>query len=198
MLKNVRDKVEKGWTWTKKILAAMSVWGLVFSLVTIGKLSVAFDYDDTLVASAPAYARAMSQSAQPYSSGFWSVVNQSYDLERPKAMAYGLAWLFRVFGFRVSVIASRPPVDAEALKKEWRHLVPRGRFVFAGEEGGKAAYLQGGNFVLYFGDGDADIADAKRARVFAVRIRRDARSFFRLQDYNPGSLGEFVLPWSEY
>jgi len=197
VLKNVRDKVEKGWTWTKKILAAMSVWGLIFSLVTIGKLGVAFDYDDTLVFSAPAFAKASAQAAQRYSAGFWSVVNQSYDLERPKLLAYGLAWVFRVFGFRVSVLTSRPPVDAEALKKEWRHLVPRGRFIFAGE-GTKAGYLQDGNCVLFFGDGDSDIAEAKRAKVLAVRIRRGARSFFAREDYNPGSLGEYVLPLSEY
>ena len=197
MLKNVRDKVEKGWTWTKKTLAALSCWGLVFSIVTIGRLAVAFDYDDTLVFSAPAYSKAFANSVQAYTPGFWSVVNQSYDLEKPKMLAYGLAWFFRVMGFQVTILTSRPPVSAEALKKEWRHLAPRGRFVFAGDGEGKVQHLQDGNYVLYFADNDSDIASARRAKVYAIRIRRSRKSFQR-EDYHPGSLGELVLPLSEY
>src|SRR6185503_9211764 len=35
MLKNVRAKAEQYWTTTKKLTAAASVWGLIFSVVTI-------------------------------------------------------------------------------------------------------------------------------------------------------------------
>lgn len=196
VLKNVRAKVENYWTTTKKVLAAMSVWGLIYSIVTISRLGVGFDYDDTLVFSAPAYQKAFARSTQPFSPGFWSIVNQSYDLEKPKLIPYVLAWGFRILGFRVVVISSRPAVDSEALKKEWRYLVGRGYFIFASGEG-KHAYLQNGNYLLFFGDGDSDIQEARRARVFPVRIRRSAKSIFK-EDYHPGTLGEFVLPLSEF
>lgn len=196
VLKNVRAKVEGYWTTTKRLLAAMSVWGLVFSLVTIGRLGVAFDYDDTLVYSTPAFAKGFSAAAQPFTPEFWSIVNQSYDLEKPKVSGCGLAWLFRVFGFRITILASRPATGGEALKKEWRRLSPRGNFIFVGDKGSKHAHLQNGNNLIYFGDSDSDIAEAKLAQVLPVRIRRSSKSSYK-EDYHPGSLGELVIPYSE-
>lgn len=197
VLKNARAKVEHYWTNTKKCLAAMSVWGLIFSIVTICGLGVAFDYDDTLVNSVEAYRKAYSQSQQAYSPQFWSIVNSSYDVEKPKYIPYSLAWLFRAFGFKVAVVTSRPAIDADGLKKEWRHLVPRGRFIFAADKTAKHQYLANGNYVMFFGDSDTDVEEARRAHVFPIRVRRSKKSVFK-EDYNPGSLGELVIPLSEY
>lgn len=197
MLKTVREKADKAWTTTKKVLAAASVWGLIFSLVTITHLGVAFDYDDTLVHSAAAFSKAFAQTAQPYTPEFWAVVNQSYDLEKPKLFTYPLAWAFRLLGFKVTVISSRPPVQAEPLKKEWRHLLGRGNFVFTNELQTKQSVLSGGNYVLFFGDNDTDMQEAKRAKVLPIRILRSSKSIFK-EDYHPGTLGELVVPYSDY
>lgn len=197
MLKNVQSKVQSFWSTSKRILALMCVWGLIFSLVTIGKMAVAFDYDDTLVFSTPAFTRGFTDTAQPYTPQFWSIVNRSYDLEKPKIMTWGLAWLFRVFGFKVTILTNRPATDGEALQKEWRKLVTRNNFVFTGDKAKTHAYLQGGNYLLYFGDGDADISEAQKAKVFPVRILRSKKSTTK-DDYHPGTLGEFVLPFSDY
>lgn len=196
-LKGVQQKIEKGWSITKKTLAAASVWGLIFSVVTIAKLGVAFDYDDTLVNSAGAFKKAYANAQQAYSPGFWTIVNNAYELERPKLFTYPIAWVFRCLGFRVSVVSSRPAVDAEPLKKEWRYLIGRGNFYFAGDDGNKRAILSTGNFVLYFGDSDTDIMEARKARVFPIRVRRSRQSLFK-EDYHPGTLGELVIPFSEY
>ncbi|MBI3553968.1 MAG: hypothetical protein HY077_15845 [Elusimicrobia bacterium] len=197
VLKNARAKVEHYWTNTKKTLAAMSVWGLIFSVVTITRLGVAFDYDDTLVNSQPAYSKAFANSQEPYSEGFWSVVNQSYDLEKPKIIPYSLAWLFRVFGFRIAIMTARPAINAEPLKKEWRHLVSRGYFIFNSDKTAKSGFLSDGNYVLFFGDSDSDISEARKAHVFPIRVRRSKKSVYK-EDYNPGSMGELVIPLSEY
>ena len=197
MLKNVRAKAEQYWTTTKKLTAAASVWGLIFSIVTIAHLGVAFDYDDTLVHSAAAFSKAFSATTQPYTPEFWAVVNQNYDLEKPKLFTYPLAWAFRFLGFKVSVITSRPNVQAEPLKKEWRHLVNRSNFIFTNEAQTKHGVLSNGNYVLFFGDSDTDIAEARRAKVYPVRIRRSPKSLFK-EDYHPGTLGELVVPFSEY
>ncbi len=181
------------WSLAKMGLAAFCLWGLVFSLVTIARLGVAFDYDDTLVVSAPAFQRGAA-SAPPESPAFWSAVNRSYDLERPKLLSCSLAWLFRFLGFRVAILASRPPIDGEALSKDWRHLAP-GRFFFAGQES-LERLLRGGHLVLFFGDGDPEIEAARKAKIFAVRIRRGAKS--PREDYHPGTFGEPVLPFSQY
>lgn len=195
IIKGVKDRVNKGWSLGKKLLTYMCVWGLAFSLVTIGRLKVGFDYDDTLVFSTPAFDKAFHSGAQPFSPQFWSVVNKSYELERPKLVANALAWTFRLFGFRVSIVSARPPYDGDALKKEWRRLASQ--FVFAGDPGAKHAVLAQGNYVLFFGDSDSDIAQGRLARVTSVRIKRSPKSSYK-EDYHPGSLRELVIPFSEY
>ena len=196
MFKQVRDKVEKGWTTTKKVLALMSVWGLIYSLVTIGRLGVAFDYDDTLVDSTAAFERASRAVAaqQQLSPGFWAAVNNSYELEKPKLLPYALAWACRIMGFKVTIMADRSAADAEALKKEWRRLAPRS-FVFTAQPQNKHLHLQDGRYILFFGDSDRDMLEAKKAGVFAVRVKRHRRSVGH-DDYNPGTMGEPVLPFS--
>ncbi len=193
--KAVKEKAGKTWTLAKKILGIMSMWGLIFSLVTIGKLKVAFDYDDTLVYSTPAFAKAFSSGVQPYSPQFWRTVNTNYDLERPKPVPYLMAWAFRILGFKVSVLTSRPNYDGGALRKEWRMLATD--FVFSGNSGNKHKYLRDGNYVLYFGDSDADIIQGRKAGVLTLRVKRNSKSLYK-DDYHPGSLREFVIPLTEF
>ena len=197
VLKSVRAKTEAAWTTTKKILALMSCWGLIFSLATITKLAVAFEYDDGLVFSTPAYVKAFASVQQPFTPQFWSVVNRSYDIEQPKFLAQGAAWAFRLFGFKVAIIADRPSTDGEALRKEWRRLTPKTLFFFAADRGDKKNFLEKSNFVLVFADGDSFIMDARQAGVYAVRIKRSPRSHQK-ENYHPGTLGEFVMPFSQY
>lgn len=189
-------KFQVFWSTVKKGLVLMSLWGLVYSVVSIAKLGVAFDYDDTLVTSSAAYEKAYAASPLPFGPQFWSVLNRSYDLERPKLVGNAIAWFFRVCGFRVSIVASRPDVDGEALKKEWRRLAPA-RFIFVGEKGDKQKLLESGNFVLFFGPRDSDITQAKKAKILALRVLRHPKSPFK-EDYHPGKLGELIVPLSQY
>jgi len=91
IVKAAKEKVDKTVTFFKKVLGVMMAWGLVFSLVTIGGLRVAFDYDDTLVFSTPAYAKAFKSGTQPFSPQFWETLNTSYDLESRKVVTNALA-----------------------------------------------------------------------------------------------------------
>lgn len=191
----IKQKVQKAYTTTTKILSIMCVWGLIFSLVTIGKLKVAFDYDDTLVNSAAAYNKAFRSGSQIYSPGFWSVVNQSYDLEKRKILPNLLAWTLRIFGFHVTIIANRPPEGGEALRKEWRWLASS--FIFVPDKNAKHFHLNQGSHVLYFGDSDSDITEGRLAKVYTLRVRRSPSSLYK-EDYNPGKLRELVIPFTEY
>lgn len=196
VLKAARAKVEKTWTTTKKILAAMSVWGLIFSLATIARLGVAFTYDDVLVRSADAYAKAAREAPVVGGADYWAAVNNAYELETPKLLPYALACLFRTFGFRIAILAERPAAGGEALRKEWRHLAPRG-FSFVPDPGEIHLRLQDGRFVLFLGSSDRDIAEARKAGVYALRVRR-GRRFVGVGEYSPGRLGEKVLPLSQF
>jgi acid phosphatase class B len=196
VLKDVRAKVEQTWTTTKKLLAMMSVWGLIFSLVTIARLGVAFVYDDTLVNSFAAYQKAEGHVQVLRSPEYWKIVNNAYDLENPKLLPYGLACVFRAFGFHVLILAERGASGGEALKKEWRRLAPRG-FVYVPDPDDLHLHLQDGRFVLFFGNGDHELLEAKKAGVYAVRVKRGSKAV-NGGEYNPGQLGELVLPLSEF
>ncbi|MBI4371200.1 MAG: hypothetical protein HY552_02765 [Elusimicrobia bacterium] len=196
VFKDVRAKVEKTWTTTKKLLVVMSVWGLFFSLITIARLGVAFDYDDTLVDSSAAFQKAARASQSPRGPDYWRVVNNSYELENPKILPYALAWLSRGLGFRVLILADREPAGGDALKKEWRLLAPNG-FVFTPLSEAKHLHLQDGRYVLFLGSGDRDILEARRAGVYAVRVKR-GKNRVRFDEYAPHRFGELVLPLSDY
>ena len=171
------------------------VWGRIFRLVTIGDLRLGFDYDDTLVFSTPAFAKAFKSGAQPFTPAFWDTVNNSYDIEKPKRLAYSMAWLLRVLGFKITVLAGRPSYGGEALRKEWRHLVSN--FVFANDRDRKYLALQNGSHVLFLADSDSDIIEGRKAKVLTLRIRRSPKSTYK-EDYHPGTLRELVIPLSEY
>ncbi|MEK7388412.1 MAG: hypothetical protein AAB036_01805 [Elusimicrobiota bacterium] len=196
VFKDVRAKVEKGWTTTKKILALMSVWGLFFSLITIGRLSVAFDYDDTLVNSEKAYEKAGRSVIQRDSPTYWGSLNNAYDLETVKIVPFALACALRGLGFRIIVMAERQAVDGDALKKEWRKLAPRS-FLFTPDPTSKHLHMQEGHFVAFFGDSDQDMIEARKAGVLAVRVKR-GRHALRRDPYAPGRLGEVVVPLSQF
>lgn len=196
VFKDARAKVEKGWTTTKKVLAMMSVWGLFFSLITIGHLSVAFDYDDTLVDSAKAYEKAAGAAAQRESPSFWGALNNAYDLESIKYVPFTIACALRGLGFRVMIMAERQGVEGEALKKEWRKLAPRS-FIFTPDPAAKHLHMQEGHFVAFFGDSDQDMLEAKKVGVLGVRVRRGKHSV-KNDQYSPGKMGETVIPLSQF
>lgn len=196
VLKDVRAKVEQTWTTTKKLLAMMSVWGLIFSLVTIARLGAAFTYDDTLVHSGAAYDRAAGRVQLLRSPEYWKIVNNAYDLESPKILPYGLACVLRAFGFRILILAERGGTGGDALKKEWRRLAPRG-FVYVSDPEDLHLHLQDGRYVLFFGNGDRELLEAKKAGVYAVRVKRGKKAV-STGEYNPGQMGELVLPLSEF
>ncbi len=196
VFKDARAKVEQGWTTAKKILAMMSVWGLFFSLITIGRLSVAFDYDDTLVNSNKAYEKASAAAVTREGPAFWAALNNAYDLESVKIVPFALACALRGLGFRVMIMAERQGADGDALKKEWRKLAPRS-FIFTPDATAKHLHMQEGHFVAFFGDSDQDMLEAKKVNVLGVRIRRGKRAV-KNDPYSPGKMGETVIPLSQF
>ena len=196
VFKDARAKVEKGWTSTKKVLAMMSVWGLFFSLITIGHLAVAFDYDDTLVDSVKAYEKASMSVTQRDSPTFWGALNNAYDLESVKLVPFSIACILRGLGFRIVIMAERQAVDGDSLKKEWRKLAPRS-FIFTPDPTAKHLHMQEGHYIAFFGDSDQDMLEAKKVNVLGLRVQRGRRSA-KNDQYSPGKMGEVVIPLSRF
>lgn len=196
MFKSVKGNVSRTWSFLKKMFWIFGLWGFVYSVISIGKLKVAFDYDDTLVFSSPAFAKAYESGAEPFSPRFWNVVNNSYDLEKPKIVSNSLAWILRLLGFQITIISSRSGEGGEALKKEWRRLASQ--FIFAQDRYKKHIYLnQQDGCLLFFGDADTDITEGRLAKVYTFRILRSPNSTYK-EDYHPGTLQEISIPFSQY
>ncbi|HVE14629.1 MAG TPA: hypothetical protein VNI01_14635 [Elusimicrobiota bacterium] len=195
MLDAMKAKADKTYSFFRKILGLLMAWGLVFSVVTIGEMRVGFDYDDTLVFSTPAFKKAFDAGVQAFSPEFWKIVNSNYDLEQPKVEMNAIAWALRLLGFKIAILTARPNYGGEGLQKEWRHLSKD--FIFANGAESKHTYLKDGNYVLYFGDSDTDITEGRKARVLTLRVKRSPKSTYK-EDYNPGSLREPIIPFSEY
>ena len=199
VFKETRAKVEQGWTTMKKVLAMMSVWGLFFSLITIGRLAVAFDYDDTLVDSSKAYEKAERSVTQRDSPTFWGALNNAYDLESVKLVPFGLACALRGLGFRIVIMAQRQAVEGDALKKEWRKLAP-GSFIFVADPANKHLHMQEsnlGHFVAFFGDSDQDMLEAKKVNILPLRVKRGGHHV-KNDPYSPGKMGDTVIPLSQF
>jgi len=58
-------------------------------------------------------------------------------------------------------------------------------------------HLQDGRYVLFLGSTDRELLEAKKAGVFAVRVKRGSKAVLG-GEYNPGQMGEIVLPLSEF
>lgn len=196
VLKKAGKQLSGFWEVIKRLTVVLCVWGLIFSIATIAHFAVAFDYDDALAYTTPAIQKA-NVEALPLTDSYWSSVNNSYELDRPKILPYTLAWIFRLCGFRVAVISARPAVDGEALAKDWRHLISPNRFIFAGDAQRTHIYLARDRYLLYFGASDADIEQARLAHVYPVRVLRSPHSVVA-DSYHPKSLGDKVLPLSQY
>src|SRR3989339_1451742 len=178
----------------KKISVVLGTWGFIFAVVTIAGFRVGYDYDDTLVFSAPAFEKAGDSGAIINSPDYWRTLNQSYDIEKTKILPYLSAWFLKIMGFRISVISERGSIGAEALVKLWKPLVSD--FYFVPGQNQKYVILAADRYVLYFGDSDSDILQARQSEVVPLRIKRSKKSGNKA-DYSPGKLREIVIPLSD-
>ncbi len=186
-------------TWIKRvkmIFMWLGIWGFIFSVVSIAGLKAGFDYDDTLVFSTPAVQKALVSGTPADSLGYWKTLNQAYDAESIKPASYAAAWFLRIFGFKIYVITERNNLGAEALIKSWKPLISG--FIFVQSSFRKSQILSSDKFVLFIGDSDTDMKQARSAGVIPVRIKRSQKSIRKTEDYTPGSFGEFVLPVSQF
>jgi acid phosphatase class B len=172
-----------------------ATWAVFFSVFTIMGLRAGFEYDDGLVFSTPAYKTAQKSGAEPGSKDYWNAVNRAYKLERAKPVVWLTAWLCRAFGFKVAIICQRDPAGSDSLAQSWKPLAQD--FFFTDDENQKYELLEKKPFTLYFAVSDADVIQARKAGVWAVRIRKNKKSVLPAEA-TPRMFKEPVLPLSEF
>ena len=186
----------KKWLLRLKIFSFLAAtWAVFFSVFTLMGLRVGFEYDDGLVFSTPAYRSALNEKLEPASNDYWNAVNRAYKLERTKPAPWLAAWFFRIFGFKVDILCQRDPAGADSLVQSWKPLADS--FIFTADENQKYEFLEHKPVVLYFAASDADIIQARKAGVTAVRIIKSAKSSLP-SEFTPRKFKEPVLPLSEF
>jgi acid phosphatase class B len=175
----------------KVLVTVVCIYFAIFTSVNLADLRVGFDYDDTLMFSTPAFRAASATSERPFSPAFWKVVNQSFQVEKVKLVPMSGAVLAKVLGFDVVIITARPDYGGSQLRDHWKWLAKE--FYF---EKDKSSILEKGRFIVFFGDSDSDITEAREAKVRAIRVKRSPESDYK-DKYNPGCYDEFILPFSE-
>ncbi len=190
------DAFLQRWMLRLKIFSFLAAtWAVFFSVFTIMGLRAGFEYDDGLVFSTPAYKTAQKLGTKSGSGDYWNAVNRAYKLERAKPVVWLTAWLFRVFGFNVEIICQRDPAGSDSLVQSWKPLAKE--FFFVGDENQKYELLEKIPLTLYFAVSDSDIIQARKAGVWAVRIRKNKKSVLPAEA-NPRKFNEPVLPLSEF
>ncbi len=105
------------------------------------------------------------------------------------------ALFFKVLGFKVSLLAQRDPAGSDSLAQSWKPLADN--FFFSADENQTYEVLEKKPFTLYFAASDAGIIQARKAGVWAVRIRKNKGSSLPAES-TPRKFKEPVLPLSEF
>ena len=190
------DAFLKKWFLRFRICSFLAAsWAVFFTTFTVMGLRAAFEYDDGLVFSTPAYNAAKNRGTGPDSSAYWNAVNVSYKLERTKPAVWATAWLLRLLGFKVDIICHRGPAGSDGLVRSWKPLA--GEFFFTVDENSKYELLEEKQFALYFAVSDSDVIQARKAGVWTVRVRKNRKSVLPAEA-SPRKFGEPVLPLSEF
>jgi len=192
-------------------LTLIGLWGIFFAFSSLRGCRMGIEYDDGLVYSTPAFKIAAEAAAQkeikddPAVSGrtlivpgstaeFYSVLNNSFGLERTKIVPWLAAWTLKLAGWRVSVFCDRESSGGSALKKNWRRLADD--FFFTPSETEKYEILSGEKFNFYAGASDSGLAQAVKAGVKPVRVLKSPMSTNQMQ-YTPGKFNEKIMRLSQ-
>ena len=170
-------------------------WGFLFSVNSLIGFQAAFEYDDGIVYSTPAFQAAEKDKAEPGSPDYWNSVNRSYSYERLKPVPWAAAWALRVLGVRIAFVLDRGPEGADSLEASWRRLADS--FYFTRSEDEKYKVLEKRRFVLYAAPSDSGVIQARKAGVTPLRIKKSPGSVNPLES-NPGKFGERSLPLSGF
>lgn len=159
-----------------------------------GAKVVGFDIDDTLLWSEPAFRLAREAKAEPFSTPFWRILNESDRLvSRVKRKALELVRWHQRQGARVIAVTKRQEAGRGDVVRAFiaqTFGIAKDSVFF--EPNGKTDRLKAEKAELFYGDSDGDIEDAKAAGIPGVRFLRSPHTTYR-GDYNAGKFGEEIL-----
>lgn len=180
-------------------LAAIFVlWLVVFLTNRILDCKIGFDYDDTIAFSTPSFREAdrrwgpesISSRDSEYVQ-YWIEVNRDPRRDKVKPMTMAIVQAARLFGCDAVIITARPEIDTAVFADYWDGTFEEIHFT---ED--KQRILKNGKYLVFFGDSDSDMEEARKAGILGIRIRRNPSSSYKAK-YNPGLYDELIVPFSE-
>lgn len=175
----------------------LGLWLAIFALNSALGTKVGFDYDDTVAFSSPSF----RAGDKKYGEGFrgsdkereakWKEINSDPSRDIPKPLTMAIVRAAKLLGCDVVIITARKPNGREPFEEYWGDVFDEIHF-----EKEKARILGEGRYLAFFGDSDGDIEEAEKAGVIGIRIMRHPSSDNK-REYEPGSFGEWIVPWSE-
>lgn len=170
-------------------------WGFLFSVNSLIGFQAAFEYDDGLSFSTPAFKAAEKDGLEQGSPDYWNAVNRSYAYESLKPVPWLTAWALKGLGVKIAVFCDRGSEGSDSLEASWRRLADY--FYFNKTENEKYRILEKRRFILFAGASDSGIIQARKAGVHPLRLLRSPRSSLTY-DYHPGKFKERYLPLSGF
>jgi acid phosphatase (class B) len=136
----------------------------------------------------------MESKAEPFTTPFWRIVNESDRLvSRVKRKGLELVRWHLSKGARVIAVTKRMEAGrGDAVRAFVADTFGIDKKDVFFEPNGKVDRLKAEKAQLFYGDSDSDIADAKSAGIPGVRFLRSPHSSYR-GEYNPGKFGEEIL-----
>ena len=164
-------------------------------------ITVAFDVDDTVLFSSPAFYYGRWKYGNDYldQEEFWAELNRGLDrFSIPKLVARELVGMHRSRGDRILFITARVGTRDEevtaALMTAFRFSDPPP--VIFTDRRDKAPWLEQEGVVIFYGDSDGDMRDAIAAGARPIRVIRSPLST-NPGATHPGAFGEEVIVDSE-
>ena len=170
-------------------------WGFLFSVNSLIGFQAAFEYDDGLSFSTPAFKTAGKDGLEPGSPDYWNSVNRSYAYESLKPVPWLAAWTLKALGVKIAVFCDRGSEGSDSLETSWSGLADY--FYLNKTEDEKYRILEKRRFILYAGATDSGIIQARKASVHPLRLLKSPRSALSF-DYHPGRYKERYLPLSGF
>jgi len=169
-----------------------AVWAIFYSTVNICGFSVSFEYDDGMVYSEDARAKAMEKNKDD----IYSELNSNIKYERTKIIPFTTLILLKSLGFKIDFIIDRKPINISYITKKWGDYA--NGFYFVGDQNEKYEILESNKYLIFFTSSDEGIIQARKANTWVIRIKRNPKSKLNPLSYTPGKFNEKVMPLSQF
>lgn len=166
-----------------------ALWAVVFSVSTILKLKVAFEYDDAFAYTGDSFR--MAKKKYPDLPAIKNATEFCLK-DRAKIVPYLAMEFLKFIGFKIHLLADRP-TNSKCIFSRWKDSF-EDIFLLA-DPIEKYSIIEKNKYFLYFSASDDGIIQAKKAGSKAIRVSRNKNSMAEYE-YNPGKYMEKKLPLS--